>query len=469
MSARADVTSGELLAVARTEPRQLRRTVGWQSSIFLVLGGALLVTVSLGPMTLELGATTPWMWAAVAGVGGLQCLLLAKLAMAFPRRAGGTATYAHAVLGTRAPLVGAVSSWGYWFAWTPGITVNLILAAMYLRATVWPEADVLVVATACGILLYVINSLGLRLGIRAAVVLAVGALAPLAVILLGALANPSQLDLGRVAPELPAGRSWIAGETWLLMAKWGFVVAWAAYGAEMASTIVAEMRGGKRHAARALRVGALVGLAAFGLIPLLMLALVGVRGLGSEPVVALLPVAEAVLGDAGRTVVGVMLVCALILGAQVFVIGSSRTVFQMTCDGYLPHQFGIVNRRGAPVGSLLLDAAVIAVLIAAFGTHAIDVVAAANVGYLVVFALMPVVFLLWRRQCGAAEGLERLLSPIAVVLAAFNLTLLVVGGVQWGWRVMLTGAAVMAAIVPAVALRRMQDARAARPEAFGDS
>ena len=54
-------------------------------------------------------------------IGALQCRLLSDLARRYPARAGGAPVYAHAVLGRRVPLLGALSSWGYWFAWTPGM------------------------------------------------------------------------------------------------------------------------------------------------------------------------------------------------------------------------------------------------------------------------------------------------------------------------------------------------------------
>ena len=423
----------------------------------ITLGAALLVTVSLGPMTSELGTASPFVWLGIALVGGLQCLLLAALATRFPERAGGTAMYVHVVFGRRAPLLAAASSWGYWFAWTPGIAVNLILAATYLRASVWSGVEVLPLAVLIAGVLYAVNGLGLRISMRAAGLVALVAVIPLAVILGGALLQPSLVDLHRLGPVKVGSGSHGVGDELLLLSKWAFVAAWSAYGAEMASTVVAEMRDAERYASRALTVAAAVGLLAFGLVPFLMLALAGTGSLSSEPLVAFLPVAGAVLGDGGRTVVGIMLAGALILGAQAFVVGSSRTVYQMTRDGYMPRQLAVVNRRGVPVGSLALDATVIVVLLALFGTHVVDVVAAANVGYLVVFVLMPIAYLLMPRE---QRGGRAWRTALALALAAFNSVLLVVGGIQWGGTVMATGAIVMALIVPISILRRLQDRRA---------
>jgi amino acid transporter len=443
---------------------RLRRSVTWRSSVVITLGAALLVTVSLGPMAGELGSLSPFVWLTIALIGALQCWLIAELAKAFPDRAGGTAMYAHAVLGRRAPLAAAISSWGYWFAWTPGIAVNLILAATYLKATVWHGVAVLPLAIAIGAALYCLNGFGLRPSMRAASCLAMIAVVPLAIILVGALTQPSLVDLGNLVPALPDGRSWTSPEDWLLVAKWAFVAAWSAYGAEMASTVVAEMRGADEHISRALLIAALLGLFAFGLLPFLMLSLVDAGQLSADPLVAFLPVAEAVLGDAGGTIVGVMLASALILGAQAFIVGSSRAIYQMTCDGYMPRRLAAVNRRNVPIGSLLLDATVIVALLLLFDTRVVDVVAAANVGYLVVFVLMPATFVALRVRDRGRSALRSPLAVAALGLMAVNSLLLVAGGLQWGGRVMLTGVVVMSLIVPISLLRRWQDRHAGRME-----
>jgi amino acid transporter len=438
----------------------LARTVTSRSSLVVTLGAVLLVTVSLGPMAQELGTVSPFIWLFAAMVGGLQCLLIGRLAARLPGRAGGTATYVHSAVGQSAPILGAVSSWGYWFAWTPGIAVNLILAATYLRATLWHGLDTLEFALALGVLLYFLNSLGLRVSMRAAGIVAIAAIVPLAAIFTAGLLQPHLLRISHLRPVVVPRHPWSSAGTWLLISKWLFVAAWSAYGAEMASTVVAEMRDADRHAGRVMHIAGAIGLVAFGLIPFLMLALVGLQRLTAEPLVTFLPVAQAVYGHAGRTIVGIMLTAALVLGAQAFIVGSSRTIYQMTRDGYMPRQFASTNRHGAPVGSMAWDGAIIVALLLIFGTNVVNVVAAANVGYLIVFVLMPLAF--FAVETRHAIGRRRLAVPaaaLAIGLSAFNAVLLVVGGLQWGSSVMLTGIAVMVLIVPIAILRRVQDRR----------
>ena len=279
-------------------------------------------------------------------------------------------------------------------------------------------------------------------------------------ILAGVVAHPGLLEFSRLRPVVIAHDPWSSARAWLLTGKWLFVTVWSAYGAEIASTLVAEMRDADRRASRALHAAGAIGIVGVGTIPFLMLALVGTARLTEDPLVAFLPVADAVLGNAGRTLVGVMFAAALILGAQAFVIGSSRTIYQMTCDGYLPRQFARTNRRGVPVGSMLWDVTAISVLLALFGTNVVSVVAAANVGYLVVFVLMPVAFiLLERRALGERRRRFTPMMALAAALSIFNALLLVIGGIEWGSGILLAGAIGIASIVPITFIRRVQDRR----------
>jgi amino acid transporter len=442
----------------------LARSVTWRAAVLLSVGTALLVVVSLGPMAEELGPLSWVVWSVTAMVGAVQCLFIAELARRWPAQAGGTATYAHLELERHAPLLAGLSSWGYWFAWTPGIAVNAILAAEYLGSAVdvdgtLPLALVLVAG------LYAVNYAGLRASARLYVVVAVVAVVPLAAILVGALADPDELDFGALGPlTVPGGLLSAAGIA--LVLKWAFVAVWSSYGAEIASTVVAEMADPVRKVGRAMAAAAVTCVIAFTVIPVVLFALVGTAGLTEDPAVVLLDPAEELFGTAGSRVVAVMLAAALLLGAQAFVVGSSRTVFQMARDRHVPALFGRVSRQGVPVGSLAFDVVVILVLLVIFGDGVVDIVASANLGYVVVFILLPITYLLARRSTGqlrSGRDLARGRHLAAVAMLLVNTVLLVGGAPQWGWTVMLTGAAVLSLIVPLHWLARRQPAEAAGP------
>lgn len=412
-------------------------------------------------MAAELGPAVIVVWTLTAVVGLVQCLLLAELATRFPNKAGGTATYAHEAFKNTSPLLGALSNWGYWFAWTPGIAVNVLLAARYLTASLLPGVPEVLLAGILLLGLYGLNTLGLQPSMRSAAVLAVCALVPLAALALAPLIQPPRFHVAYLQPFVPLGGSWSDTASWLRLLKWMFVAAWSSYGAEMASTVVAELRDPQRDTVRSLGLASLVALLAYGAVPLALLGLVGPDLLAQDAAIALLPAAQVVFGPFGAALVTLLLVAALLLGAQAFIIGSSRTLYQMSRDGLLIRQCARVNRRGVPVGSMVFDATVTLALLAIFQARLIDIVAAANVGYLVVFVLLPLVWLRLRRT-DTTPGMFHLphwFVPIAWALCLFNLLLLVVGGAQWGGVVMGVGALGTLAFVPLYWLRRRQDRR----------
>lgn len=432
-----------------------RQRISWRSAFILSLGGALLVLVSLGAMAAAIGVASILVWAGTVLVGTLQCLLLAELAGRFPQKVGGAPAYVHEGFKGLSPIFGAVATWGYWVAWLPGVAVNLTLAATYIRAAFLPNINVLAATIALAVGLYVLNALGLRPSVWLSGALAACALVPLLLILVAPLFRPGAWQAAHLAPLLPAGLSWSDGATWALLAKWAFVAVWSSYGAEMVATVVGELRDPRRDAPKAVGAGAAATALAFVLVPVALLGIVGIDGLTQDPYVAFLTAAAAVFGAAGRQVVAAMLIAALALGAEVFIISSSRALYQMSRDGLTLQGYGRVNRHGVPVGSVGWDAAITILLLALFGGDIVSVVAAANVGYLVVFVLLPLAYVLVRRAAGRATAfaLPAVFVPLALAIAGFNALLFVVGGVQWGGKVLGIGIALTLTFLPFYLLR----------------
>ncbi|MCV2458208.1 APC family permease [Streptomyces sp. ICN988] len=446
-------------------------TSSWLTAVLVATGGSLMVVVSLGAMAAELGNVSVWVWIATAAVGGAQCLLIAELAARFPDRAGGTAQFAYRVRAKGSPSMGALSAWCYWFAWTPGIAVNLILAATFLRNQWLPGVSPVVLALGIAAVLYFVTALGLKLSTVINAVLALVAVAVVLVVVLCPVARPHSSDLSHVFPStLPADSGGNDG-FWAqlaLIAKWGFVATWSSYAAEMASTVCAEIRHPERTMKRVMSTSAIICFVAFAAVPIAMFALSGTDGVQKDPFEVFANAGNQLLGPTGEIFVQLGLTAVLILGAETFIIGSSRTIYQMAQDGHLPPAFGKINKRGAPVGSIVFDAVVIGLLLIAFGTNVVDVVAAANFGYMVVFVLLPIAYLVLRKHPAGRPGsfrLGRYARPLAVVLCAINAALLIVGGAQWGGSVMLIGLCVSLVILPISYFTRRRRAKSAPSEA----
>ena len=99
----------------------------------------------------------------------------------------------------------------------------------------------------------------------------------------------------------------------------------------------------------------------------------------------------------GASVVSIMLITALLLGVQTTIIGSSRSMYQMTHDGQMIKQFGVINKFGVPVGSMFVDMAVTLVMLVIFQGNVVNLIAASNVGYLTVWLLLLPAYIILRR------------------------------------------------------------------------
>ena len=73
----------------------------------------------------------------------------------------------------------------------------------------------------------------------------------------------------------------------------------------------------------------------------------------------LLAAAERLLGTAGKTLVGVAVSCAVLSGIMGFYLASSRLMYSMSRDGYLPEVFGVIDEKhGTPKNAMLFCIAV---------------------------------------------------------------------------------------------------------------
>ena len=197
---------------------------------------------------------------------------------------------------------------------------------------------------------------------------------------------------------------------------------------------VNELKDPHKDAPKAMTAASLGGIIAYGVLPFVMLGIVGVSVLTQDASVAFLPAAQAIFGHVGGIVVSVMLITALLLGVQTTIIGSSRSMYQMTHDGQMIKQFGVINKFGVPVGSMFVDAAVTIGMLLVFKNNVVNLIAASNVGYMVVWLiLIPAYIVLRLKQPNVVRTfkLPGFFVPIAVVITLFNASLFFVGGLQW--------------------------------------
>ncbi len=443
--------AGAFPATSQLNVPSLRPLLAWRSALVLSLGSALLVTVSLGPMGAELGPSLVVVWIITAVIGLLQCLLIAELASRYPHKVGGAPAYNHEGLKHISPLFGAVSTWAYWVGWIPGVAVNLTLAATYIKAAFFPGVNVIALAAGLGVALYVLNFFGLKFSVWTSGIMALCAVVPLLVVLTSPLFYTSLWKSANLWPLLPGGAPWYSPPMLLLFAKWMFVAVWSSYGAEMIATVIGELRHPEKDIPKVVGLAATATLLAFAIVPTVLVGVVGAGKLAQDPYVVFLTAMKEIFPASGATIVSIMLIAALIIGAQLFIISSSRALYQMSKDGLTIKGYAKLNRYGAPVGSVGWDALLTLTLLLIFKDNIVNVVAAANVGYLLVFVLLPVSYVMAKTRAGqpaAAFALPAFMIPVAIAIMVFNVVLFVVGGLQWGPQVMIVGILLVLTFVP---------------------
>ncbi len=398
----------------------LRKSLSAWGALKVISGGFLpSLFVSVWALS-EIGLWSLLVWGAVAGVGIIQAGLLLALSQHYPNQSGGTATYAHCVWSGRWRVLAFLSSWCYWLAWAPATAFNCFLCAQLLTEMMgWALSPISLALVLMG-LIYTLHYLGWARILLSSTVLMVLVGVPLAV--LGVITvQTSSLNTLQTA--------WTPFPGWLNLLKWFFVIAWTGYGVEMVSSVVAEMR--SRQFGLLYGMASLISIGAFVAIPLMVALLTDGRVNSDNLWASLAPTLEAKLGTVGTVLLGILIVSALLYSALAILVPSTRTVYQMARDGLLPEWFGTVNRFGMPYGSFTADLALNVGLLLIFGESLASLLACANIGYMVVFVLLPLVY--WSAVIqGMPLSTQSAHKGLSIVLLGLNAVVLLLGGAMWG-------------------------------------
>jgi amino acid transporter len=432
--------------------------VSTRLGLAIASGVPVLVLISMGPVAGLAGAPSVLIWAVSAVLGFFMALAFADLAASRPHLTGGIGTLAGSVLGDRSRSLAVVAQWSYWFGWSPALAINGALVGTYLQSVFLPRSPSWVVILLALAVLggsVTINHYGVRHGARLHVLLITCVAVPVA-LLIGIALVRGQFEPGRLAPFTPPG-GWVSGHGLVAVSGGLFLAGWSAYGSELALSYGTEYRRGVRDAVKTLVVMAVASAVAYSLVPLILVGVLGVPRIQADPAVALKPLAQHVAGGLAGLVVGV-LILALLLGVNMVMIASSRTLYQLARSGNAWKFLGKINRHGVPGNALRFDLAVNTVLLlAVFALNRgrtsnipLALLAACNVGYILSISLALVAAWLGHRVASRPSQLLRIrpgLIRLGLILAIVNVILLLTAGFAWGWPNVLLGAAVLGTVV----------------------
>lgn len=145
-----------------------------------------------------------------------------------------------------------------------------------------------------------------------------------------------------------------------------FVAALSAYAFETTICYTAEFRNPGHDAPRAILGAGLLNLVFSGLGPMVLLGVVGPERIAEDPAIAFAPLASDTFG-AGADVVIALLIIAFFLIINTAILGSARTLYQASADGYTVGGLTKLSKRRVPTRAMSFDVAV-NLLLMALGT-----------------------------------------------------------------------------------------------------
>jgi amino acid transporter len=421
-----DVSSIEAPDELVYEGGGLPRHTNWWGAFVIGLAGTILVTGIAPVMLTSLGAAAVPVMVFITFTGWLVCLFLAELSAMMPERTGGLPSYAYPAFKDRWPKlaehINGFTAWAYWLGWFPVAPLNLILASFYIVSLLglstagFTPIDTpiawwtLAISVGGLLLLFIPSYLGIRFGSRFATTLAILSMVPLTFLAIAWIFNPSVVNFGELFHfRHTDGTGFFTSQFhhgWLtLYIAFSFLLTWNVIAMEAAACYIGEVKDPEREAKIAMNLEGGYGLFIYTMIPVAFVIVLGVKALGNsslvDPKTMFITFAAQVFGaskgsEALDWLIAIMLILALSLSALNAIIGTARSLHQMSVDGQFPHFFQKTNRYGVPHRSMMFN--VFCSMLVVFAGGAVEIYTFSNVGYLAAFIPVLIGYYLLRKH-----------------------------------------------------------------------
>lgn len=470
---------------------QLHRQLDWKDAFWASSGVPAGVLLTMGGIATMIGQPSWLIWIASILMGFVQSFVYAEIAGLYPNKSGGASVYGAAGWLPYGKFIAPISVWCNWLAWSPVLALGTSLGAGYVMASLFPadaairqwQFDLLpldfvreglhlrinlvsIIATGFLLLTFALQHHGAARAANFQKILGIACMLPLLLVGLIPLIT-GDLPTENLFPLLPIVRD-AAGHigfgTWnaaglTLLAGAMFGAGWSTYGFETAVCYTREFRDPAKDTARAIFAAGLLCMAIFTLVPLVFQASLGLEGMLDPTIYDGSGVANAlgrILG--GGAVIGnmlvVMLVLALLLIVMTSMMGSSRTLYQASVDGWFPRYLSRVNRHGAPTAAMWTDLVFNIVLLLASDYFAVLMIS--NVCYFVFNFLNLQSGWIHRMDRGSWNRPYRCPTWLLATGAAFgflNMVWMGAGANVWGDGTLRNGLLAVLLIIPVFAFR----------------
>ncbi|MFM5915098.1 MAG: APC family permease [Chakrabartia godavariana] len=486
--------------------RQLQRELDWKDAFWASSGVPAGVLLTMGGIATMIGQPSWVIWIASILMGFVQSFVYAEIAGLYPNKSGGASVYGAAGWLPYGKFIAPISVWCNWLAWSPVLALGTSLGAGYVMASLFPadaairqwQLDLLpldfvreglhlrinlvsIIATGFLLLTFALQHHGAARAAHFQRILGIACMLPLLLVGIIPLIT-GDLPRENLFPLLPIVRD-AAGHigfgTWdaaglTLLAGAMFGAGWSTYGFETAVCYTREFRDPAKDTARAIFAAGLLCMAIFTLVPLVFQASLGLEGMLDPSIYDGSGVANAlarILG--GGAVIGnmliVMLILALLLIVMTSMMGSSRTLYQASVDGWFPRYLSRVNKHGAPTAAMWTDLVFNIVLLLASDYFAVLMIS--NVCYFV--------FNFLNLQSGWIHRIDRSdwtrpyrcptwLLTTGAVFGFVNMVWMGAGANVWGEGTLRNGLLAVLLIIPVFAFRHYVQDKGQFPVSDGD-
>ncbi|MDR3099138.1 MAG: APC family permease, partial [Paraburkholderia sp.] len=361
----------------------LQRGLTWKDAFWVTSGVPAGVLFTIGGVCATIGQPAWAIWIASITMGLVQSATYAEISGLFPHKSGGASVYGAIGWVRYGKMIAPVSVWCNWLAWSPMLALGCGLAANYALATLFPpDAAILqwhltlanldfikpgltlrinatfLIAAAFLLITFRLQHSGASKAAKTQKILGIASLTPLLIVGLVPFVT-GDVPAQHLFPLLPLGHDAQGNLTAARFGAWNgqgvvmalgamFMAGWASYGFETAVCYTREFRDPRRDTARAIFWSGALCLVVMTLVPLAFQGSLGMQAMldphiGDGTGVGM-AMASIVGGGAwvGNAIV-VMLMLSILLIVMTSMMGSSRTLYQASVDGWLPRYLSRVN------------------------------------------------------------------------------------------------------------------------------
>lgn len=371
---------------------ELQRTLTWKDAFWVTSGVPAGVLFTIGGVSATIGNPAWVIWILAILVGFAQCFVYAEISGLYPHKSGGASVYGAMGWVRYSKFVAPVSVWCNWVAWSPMLALGTSLAAGYMLSALFPADSVIntwqltlvdlgfvskgltlrvnstfLLATAFLLITFKLQHSGASAAATTQRILGIASLTPLVVIALVPLFTgdmPSTsffplLPLTHDASGAAVLGGWNAAGISTAMGAM-FLACWSTFGFETAVCYTREFKDPQKDTFKAIFWSGVLCLFMFIAVPIAFQGSLGLQGMLAPDIIDGSGVGAAMARFVGGgavvfNVIVVMLVLAILLIVMTSMMGSSRTLYQASVDGWLPRYLSHVNEHGSPTRAMWTD------------------------------------------------------------------------------------------------------------------